>query len=582
MISTVMRFISIFLSLTLLARAGMVIVPAVSPEEMTIWLKPGATKEISGDAARVTVSEKPPNAWDAMLASPKTTGAVGKGDFLVLNLTVSAPSAGEAEAEVVTYIDPVPEGQPVFGQTKLYPGVKKRTFRRVAVSPGDFAAGELLASVHFGSRTQVIEVSSLSMEVFPKGTPLAELKLDSNDWDGREEDAAWRAEAEARIERIRKAPLTVTVRDAEGKPVAGAEVEISQKRHAWQFGTMVSNQMLGNGEEAVRYRKEVLRRFSAVTVTSYLADWGWRDLERRAQSFAVADWAQVHGLRARGHLLVYPGWTATPPEWFKIPKPELREKMEAYIPEAIAAFKPRGITEWDVANEFRNNEDFIEEIGGMDVAAGWFKTARELLPEGKLYLNETAILVNAGRTGAEQAIFENHIETMLEKGAPFDGIGLQGHFGEEFTAPVRMKEILDRFSKYGKDILITEFDMDNDDKQAQADFVRDFYTLCFSHPAVKGIIQWGFLESDMWRPRGHFITKDWKETAPGRVYRELVLGKWMTNESLTAGADGTVSIRAFMGDYEISVSGKGMLPSTLSLPLAADGVSAEVVLVAAP
>lgn len=581
MISTVMRFISIFLSLTLLARAGMVIVPAVSPEEMTIWLKPGATKEISGDAARVTVSEKPPNAWDAMLASPKTTGAVGKGDFLVLNLTVSAPSAGEAEAEVVTYIDPVPEGQPVFGQTKLYPGVKKRTFRRVAVSPGDFAAGELLASVHFGSRTQVIEVSSLSMEVFPKGTPLAELKLDSNDWDGREEDAAWRAEAEARIERIRKAPLTVTVRDAEGKPVAGAEVEISQKRHAWQFGTMVSNQMLGNGEEAVRYRKEVLRRFSAVTVTSYLADWGWRDLERRAQSFAVADWAQVHGLRARGHLLVYPGWTATPPEWFKIPKPDPRENGSLY---------PGGHRRLQAARDHRVGcGERVPEQRGFhrgDRGDGCGRRMVQDRPRAaagrKTYLNETAILVNAGRTGAEQAIFENHIETMLEKGAPFDGIGLQGHFGEEFTAPVRMKEILDRFSKYGKDILITEFDMDNDDKQAQADFVRDFYTLCFSHPAVKGIIQWGFLESDMWRPRGHFITKDWKETAPGRVYRELVLGKWMTNESLTAGADGTVSIRAFMGDYEISVSGKGMLPSTLSLPLAADGVSAEVVLVAAP
>jgi hypothetical protein len=47
------------------------------------------------------------------------------------------------------------------------------------------------------------------------------------------------AGADARIEKHRKAPATVSVVDASGKPVAGAEVVVEQVQHAFLFGSNI-------------------------------------------------------------------------------------------------------------------------------------------------------------------------------------------------------------------------------------------------------------------------------------------------------------------------------------------------------
>src|SRR5256886_5114077 len=53
---------------------------------------------------------------------------------------------------------------------------------------------------------------------------------------GREADAPWRKEAQARIDKFRKTDLSVVVNDATGKPVSGADVSIKMKRHAFAWG----------------------------------------------------------------------------------------------------------------------------------------------------------------------------------------------------------------------------------------------------------------------------------------------------------------------------------------------------------
>ncbi|MGB7328483.1 MAG: endo-1,4-beta-xylanase [Rubripirellula sp.] len=435
---------------------------------------------------------------------------------------------------------------------------------------------EFILSVHLAAKPQVIEIYSVSLDVFPPDTPADQIAVDGITWPGREMDAAWRKAAEARIEKIRKSPLTINVTDTEGNPVADADVQIVQKQHAWRFGTFVGGKMLGDSDDATRYRSEVIKRYNFVTLPAYLSDWGWRNPKSRADYFRLADWAQTNSIPARGHLLVYPGWTATPPEWFTIPKPELREKMAAHIPIATRAFAARGVTEWDVVNELRFNEEFMNEIGGIDVAADWFKLARKHNPSGDLYLNETVILTNGGHTESEQSTFERHAKTLLDAGAPIDGIGLQGHFASEFTGATRLKEILDRMAQVRPKIMITEFDLDNDDDAAKADYLRDFYTVCFSHPAVQGIVQWGFWEGDMWKPRGHLMTKDWQLTAAGRRFDELVNHKWWTRASGKSD-DGTFQSRVFHGVQSVTVQ-HGDYQWTRDIAVGKDAVDIEVIL----
>src|SRR5438046_29279 len=53
---------------------------------------------------------------------------------------------------------------------------------------------------------------------------------------GREANAAWRKEAEARIEKVRKGEIEVVVNDASGKAISGADVAVKMKRHAFSWG----------------------------------------------------------------------------------------------------------------------------------------------------------------------------------------------------------------------------------------------------------------------------------------------------------------------------------------------------------
>ena len=41
----------------------------------------------------------------------------------------------------------------------------------------------------------------------------------------------------------------------------------------------------------------------------------------------------------------------------------------------------------------------------------------------------------------------------------------------------------------------------------------------------------------------------------GQAYLDLVFGDWWTDETLIANANGEVSTRGFLGDYEVIVSG---------------------------
>ncbi len=547
-------------SQTLIAQGVQAIVP-VKPEQMLVYLADGDTEDsiegVDGEPAlRVDVARKGENQWSTMSLSATNSRPLKKGDRLAFSIRMRITGDRTDVGDVSFYVESAIKEKKFQGGSRLHPTTKLRTYRRAAVCDEDFQPGEARLSVHFAAMAQTLEVHWTALEVFPEDTPEEQLNIDPIIWDGKEETAKWRTAAERRIDRLRKRDLEINVIDSSGQPVSGASVSVRQKQHQWRFGTFVSGKLLENSPDGKRYKKEILKRYNFVTLPAYLANWGWRDEVIRTSYFELADWAQKNGLPARGHLLVYPGWTATPEEWFKIPKPELKEKMAAHIPEATAAFAARGVTEWDVANELRFNREFMGEIGGVKVAAEWFKMARKHNPAGKLYLNETVILPNRGDTEAEQKILEDQFKLLVDEGAPIDGIGLQGHFGDEFTSPKRLMEILDRIGKLDRDIMITEFDMSNQDKRAQGEFVRDFYTVCFSHPKVKGVVQWGFWEGEMWKPSGHLLTKDWEETPGSKAYNDLVFDKWWTQESALTDALGKSTVRAFQGIQTVTITHK--------------------------
>jgi len=87
-----------------------------------------------------------------------------------------------------------------------------------------------------GYPNQTIQIGGFSLVNYGKSVTLDQLPTTTVHYAGETLDAPWRAEADLRIEAIRKGNLTITVQDSAGQPVVGATVAVKMKRHAFGFG----------------------------------------------------------------------------------------------------------------------------------------------------------------------------------------------------------------------------------------------------------------------------------------------------------------------------------------------------------
>jgi GH35 family endo-1,4-beta-xylanase len=271
----------------------------------------------------------------------------------------------------------------------------------------------------------------------------------------------------------------------------------------------------------------------------------------------------------RGHVMVWPGRSNLPKsvqERLGTPRAgEIPAIIDAHIREMARA--TRGlVSEWDVLNEPFTNHDLMDAFG-PEIMVSWFKTAREELPKAGLFFNDFSN--QDAKTDADHvAHFEKTARFLLDHGAPVTGLGLQGHFGGKPNAPENVLAVLDRYqAEFHLPVRITEFDVWTFDEELQADYTRDFLTLCFSHPSVVGVQFWGFWAGAHWRPAAAMFREDWSERPAARVYRDLVLNEWRTHATGVTDANGELSLRGFQGDYGLSVSSEALrVESTFTLP----------------
>jgi GH35 family endo-1,4-beta-xylanase len=107
----------------------------------------------------------------------------------------------------------------------------------------------------------------------------------------------------------------------------------------------------------------------------------------------------------------------------------------------------------------------------------------------------------------------------------------------------------------GLKVLITEFDMTAPDEALQADFTRDFLTVCFSRPAVAGVLTWGFWEGSHWMPDAAFFKRDWTVTPMGSKWIDLTQNVWTIDQDVTTDANGQLNLRGYIGDDTMTVDG---------------------------
>jgi GH35 family endo-1,4-beta-xylanase len=108
-----------------------------------------------------------------------------------------------------------------------------------------------------------------------------------------------------------------------------------------------------------------------------------------------------------------------------------------------------------------------------------------------------------------------------------------------------------------------------EEEEAKAEQIVDYYRICFAHPAVTGILMWGFWEGANWIPVSSLYKRDWTPTPAAHAYRDLVYKKWWTNWKGKADPNGRCEVPAFYGRHRVSV---GNQQKTVELK-SADGAS---------
>lgn len=506
-------------------------------------------------ALRITIRE-PGKAWDAELKAP-VPEAIADGETLLLRVWAHAIRSRNESGDATCTINLQKAGPP-WSKPLSHAITVSAAWREVlipfTVHPAFSASGCEIA-IHLGDREQELELGGLELWSYGTARRPSDLPRSRTTWAGMEADAPWRAEAEQRIEALRKGDLAVRVLDATGQPVAGAAVRARMLRHAFPFGTAaVGARIMGVKPEDEAYRARLGELFNAVVLENDLK-WGpFEQPERRAQTLAALRWLQERRFFVRGHVMVWPSWRNQPKDLKALAgdPAALRQRILAHIDEVCAA--TAGLTaQWDVVNEPYDNHD-VMDLCGREVMVDWFRRARERLPAGcRLFLNDYGIVAAAGATGTpHQRHFAETADFLLAQQAPLEGLGVQSHFGSQPTPPATALAILDQLATRKLPIMVTEFDIATHDEDYQAAYTRDYLTLCFSHPAVAGFLMWGFWEGAHWLPQAAMLRQDWSEKPNATVWRDLVLKRWWTDITVTTGADGRASLRGFKGDYQVA------------------------------
>ena len=475
-------------------------------------------------------------------------GTLRQGDAVYVRAWMRSPES--CRATFIYELNEAPHTKSLQQVAQLTP--EWQEYRFVARLKQSFRPGQSSFKWHLGHGPGTVEITGVRVENYgpAKGHSFDE----TIDWfAGRDNPDTWRAEAAQRIEQNRKGDLSIRVLDANGRPLPNAEVKVVQQRHAFRFGSAVPARRLvdQNDPNNQRFQQEVERLFNVVTFEN---DLKWPAKDGLAVVDQATQWLADRDIDVRGHCLVWGSYKHLYRTAKELRGEALRQAIEAHVKEYAGRLRGK-LYLWDVVNEAGSNTEVWDEVGWENFANA-FKWAKQADPDVQLCYNDYGILRDPSSYRDKVAA---RIQYLLDQGAPVDVLGLQSHLGSPFTPIVRVLELLDQWAAYGKPLEITEFDLGCSDDAVHAEYVRDFLTACFSHPAVQSFIEWGFWEGSHWRAKdsGAMIRQDWTKRPGQEAWEDLVLNQWWTRFEGRTDQAGQVATRAFYGKQQVTASAGG-------------------------
>ena len=353
------------------------------------------------------------------------------------------------------------------------------------------------------------------------------------------------------------------------KAKAGSKVEIEQLSHEFWFGCAIPDGVF-NGRtpesDRVMFKQKFLELFNSA-VTENAVKWANMEPRKGEVNYAVVDaileWCDANNIPLRAHNLFWGIHQFVQPWVKELSDEELEQTLKNRAITITSKYKGR-FAEYDLNNEMIHG-NFYEERLGDDITLKMAKWAQQGDPDIKLYLNDYDIL-----TGKKLNEYMEHIRLLLKQGVPIAGIGVQGHLHAESFDRAEVKRALDSLAQFNIPIRITEFNMPGqrskfynnrnlqmtpEEEQQKAIDLVDYYRICFAHPAVDGILMWGFWEGANWIPQSSLYKRDWTPTPAAHAYKNLIFKEWWTKANGKTNRKGVFSVPAFYGKYKVTVNG---------------------------
>lgn len=229
---------------------------------------------------------------------------------------------------------------------------------------------------------------------------------------------------------------------------------------------------------------------------------------------AIVDFAAEHGMKLRGHTLV---WHRQLPRWITegdFTREEAIEILTNHIETVVGRYRGK-IWAWDVVNEAVDDSRDKDRSGlqlledsfwyrtiGPEYISMAFEIAHRADPDAILYYNDFS---NEGMGNRSTAVYRL-VSDLKRRGVPVDGVGFQMHITPDFKLKNEHRDNVRRLAELGLEVSITELDVrlklpvapDTYRKQAAA--YREAARFCLTEPACRSLVLWGFTDKHSWIP----------------------------------------------------------------------------------
>ena len=248
----------------------------------------------------------------------------------------------------------------------------------------------------------------------------------------------------------------------------------------------------------------------------------WWTLRPSADAFdfrqgdEIVGFAQAHGMKVRGHCLV---WDHNNPDWLtrgNYTPEQLSKLLHEHITKVLAHYAGQ-VFAWDVINEALDENGKLRNsiwynrpgIGLADKGPAYieqaFRWAHEADPQALLFYNEAE---GEGLNSKSDAIYAL-VKDFQHRSVPIAGVGLQLHISNPDFDSMALAANITRLTALGLQVHITELDVSlpidshrdllhPEDARRQAEIYKSVTHACLQNAGCTAIQSWGFTDKYSW------------------------------------------------------------------------------------